>query len=173
MGEKPLPPTSVPTRRFGRTNLAIPVFSCGGMRYQHSWKDVDPSDIPEKNQSNLEETIHRALELGINHIETARGYGSSEHQLGRLLPCIPRDHIIVQTKVAPDHDAEKFRQTLETSLEHLGLEHIDLFGFHGINTAEELEKTRKCMHVARQFGDGVGKVRALAEHKMARAFSRG
>ena len=27
-------------RRFGRTNLSMPVFSCGGMRYQHSWQDL-------------------------------------------------------------------------------------------------------------------------------------
>lgn len=51
-------------RRFGRTELQMPVFSCGGMRYQHSWKDVPPADIPQKNQENLEATIERALELG-------------------------------------------------------------------------------------------------------------
>ena len=70
------------TRRFGRTGLAMPVLSCGGMRYQFKWQDVDPSEIPADNQENLAATIHRALELGINHIETARGYGSSEMQLG-------------------------------------------------------------------------------------------
>ena len=56
----------------------MPVFSCGGMRYQFKWQDVAPSEIPKDNQANLEATIHRALELGINHIETARGYGTSE-----------------------------------------------------------------------------------------------
>src|SRR5262249_21871936 len=88
-------------RRFGRTELSIPVFSCGGMRYQFKWQDVDPKDIPRENQDNLEATIRRALELGINHIETARGYGSSEMQLGNILPTLPRDKMIVQTKVAP------------------------------------------------------------------------
>ena len=68
-------------RRFGRTNLQMPVFSCGGMRYQHKWQDVPLSEIPDDNQRNLEATIRRSLELGINHIETARGYGSSEIQL--------------------------------------------------------------------------------------------
>ena len=52
------------------------------MRYQHKWEDIDPSEVPDAGQANLEATIHRALELGINHIETARGYGSSEMQLG-------------------------------------------------------------------------------------------
>jgi uncharacterized protein len=55
-------------RRFGRTGLQMPVFSCGGMRYQHKWDDVPPADVPKANQANLEATIHRAVELGIHHI---------------------------------------------------------------------------------------------------------
>ncbi len=88
-------------RRFGRTGLQMPVFSCGGMRYQFKWQDVPPAEVPPDNQANLEATIERALELGINHIETARGYGSSEMQLGNILPRLPREKMIVQTKVAP------------------------------------------------------------------------
>src|SRR5579872_4255495 len=95
-------------RRFGRTNLQIPVISCGGMRYQHKWEDVPPESIPPEGQKNLEATIHRALELGINHIETARGYGSSEMQLGWVLPRLPRDRMIVQTKVAPSENPQQF-----------------------------------------------------------------
>ncbi len=63
-------------RRFGRTGLQMPVLSCGGMRYQHKWQDVAPQEIPPDNQANLEACIRRALELGIHHIETARGYGT-------------------------------------------------------------------------------------------------
>src|SRR5437870_12333172 len=85
-------------RRFGRTELQMPVISCGGMRYQFKWQDVAPDEVPADNQKNLEATIHRALELGINHIETARGYGSSEMQLGRVLAKLPREKRIVQTK---------------------------------------------------------------------------
>ena len=84
------------------------VISCGGMRYQFKWQDVDPKEIPADNQENLEATIHRALELGVNHIETARGYGSSEMQLGAVLPKLPREKMIIQTKVAPTADAADF-----------------------------------------------------------------
>src|SRR6267142_5497093 len=94
-------------RSFGRTKLSMPVISCGGMRYQHSWKDEDAGGITAEGQANLEATIHRALELGINHIETARGYGTSELQLGRILPRLPRDKIIVQTKVSPKPTARE------------------------------------------------------------------
>src|SRR5215831_2197830 len=112
-------------RRFGRTGLAMPVISCGGMRYQYKWQDVKPKEIPAQNQANLEATIHRALELGINHIETARGYGTSEMQLGRILPTLPRDKMIVQTKVAPKANAEEFLKMFETSMKYLKLDHVD------------------------------------------------
>ncbi|MEM9164451.1 MAG: aldo/keto reductase [Cyanobacteria bacterium P01_F01_bin.4] len=128
-------------RRFGRTQLQIPVFSCGGMRYQHSWKDVPLADIPRKNQENLDATIYRAVDLGINHIETARGYGSSEVQLGRILPTLPRDQIIVQTKVSPRENPQDFLDTFEKSLANLRLDYVDLLGIHGINTPELLAWT--------------------------------
>src|SRR5213075_2915778 len=98
-------------RRFGRTEITMPVFSCREMRYQHKWQDVATKEIPFENQANLEATIHRALELGINHIETARGYGTSEMQLGRILPGLPREKMIVQTKVAPKENPKEFLAT--------------------------------------------------------------
>ena len=97
-------------RRFGKTNLQMPVFSCGGMRYQQSWNDADK--FTDSNQKNLEATIHRAVELGINHIETARGYGTSEEQLGHVLPKLPREKLIVQTKVGPEARAADFLHSL-------------------------------------------------------------
>jgi predicted aldo/keto reductase-like oxidoreductase len=141
-------------RRFGRTELAMPVISCGGMRYQYKWEDVGPGQIPPDNQANLESCIHRALELGINHIETARGYGTSEMQLGRILPALPRDQIIVQTKVAPKRKAKEFLDTFETSLKYLGLEYVDLLALHGINNRELLGYSlhkNGCLAAARQL----------------------
>ena len=132
----------------------MPVISCGGMRYQFKWDDVKPEDIPAANQTNLEACIHRALELGINHIETARGYGSSEMQLGAILPTLPREKLIVQTKVAPHPDPKQFLKTFETSMRYLRLDHVDLFSIHGINTAELLEQTIRpggCLDAARQL----------------------
>ncbi|HEY9801660.1 MAG TPA: aldo/keto reductase [Leptolyngbyaceae cyanobacterium] len=148
-------------RRFGRTELQIPVFSCGGMRYQYKWQDVSDADIPADNQANLEATINRAIEVGINHIETARGYGSSEMQLGKILPKFPREKLIVQTKVSPVADAKEFRKTFDQSLSYLQLEYVDLLGLHGINNAELLEYSIRpggCLDVARQL-QAEGKVR--------------
>jgi uncharacterized protein len=117
----------------------MPVISCGGMRYQFKWQDVQPSEIPRADQENVEATIRRALELGINHIETARGYGSSEMQLGAILPKLPRDKIIVQTKVPPTESPKEFLKTFERSMQYLKLDHVDLLALHGINNRELLD----------------------------------
>jgi predicted aldo/keto reductase-like oxidoreductase len=141
-------------RRFGKTELQMPVFSCGGMRYQHKWQDVPPHEVPAAGQANLEATIHRALELGINHIETARGYGSSEMQLGWVLPQIKRDRLIVQTKVAPFADPEEFLRTFDQSMKHLRLDHVELLSFHGINHRQHLDWTLRkggCLEAARKL----------------------
>ena len=141
-------------RRFGRTGLQMPVFTCGGMRFQHKWQDVPPGEIPPDGQANVEACIERALTLGINHIETARGYGTSEMQLGRILPRLPRDKMLVQTKVAPTADPREFRETFEKSMEYLGLDHVDLFSLHGINTRQLLEWTIRpggCLAEARKL----------------------
>ncbi|OIP71482.1 MAG: aldo/keto reductase [Oscillatoriales cyanobacterium CG2_30_40_61] len=150
-------------RRFGRTELPMPVFSCGGMRYQHQWQDTSFDQIPEANQKQLEACIYRSLELGINHIETARGYGTSEMQLGKVLPKISRERLIVQTKVSPNSDSLKFKQDFDQSLAYLQLDHIDLFAIHGINNDQDLENTIKpggCLAVAKQL-KAEGKVRFI------------
>ena len=141
----------------------MPVLTCGGMRYQHQWKDVPPADIPKANQENLERTIHRSLELGINHIETARGYGTSEMQLGWVLPKIPREKLIVQTKVSPSADPKEFLATFEKSMAYLNLEYVDLLSFHGINNRELLNQTvlsQGCLKIGRQL-QKEGRVRFL------------
>src|SRR4028118_2017364 len=125
-------------RRFGRTELQMPVLSCGGMRYQFKWQDVPGWQIPKDNQQNLEATIRHSIDVGINHIETARGYGTSEMQLGRILPTFPRDQLIVQTKIGPNSDSKEFRREFDKSLANLKLDYVDMLSVHGINTPELL-----------------------------------
>jgi uncharacterized protein len=149
-------------RRFGRTNLQMPLYSCGGMRYQYKWQDMPLSEIPSENQANLEATIRRSLSLGINHIETARGYGSSERQLGVILPTLPREKMIIQTKVGPEHDAKQFTKNFEDSLARLKLSYVDLLAIHGINNDETCEQSLKpggCLAAARAI-----QKRGLARH---------
>jgi predicted aldo/keto reductase-like oxidoreductase len=132
----------------------MPVISCGGMRYQFKWQDVDMKEIPRENQENLEAIIHRAIELGINHFETARGYGTSEMELGNVLPKLPREKIIVQTKIKPCATPKEFLETFETSMKYLRLDYVDLLSLHGINNRELLDwslKKNGCLAAARRL----------------------
>lgn len=150
-------------RRFGRTGLEMPVITCGCMRFQYKWEDVDWSQIPPENQANVERIVARAFELGITHFETARGYGTSELQLGRALKQLPRNKIIIQTKVAPKPNPEEFLQLFEKSMKNLDLEYVDLLALHGINNKETLEwAVRKggCLDAARKL-QRHGKVRFI------------
>lgn len=141
----------------------MPVLSCGGMRYQYKWQDVSPDQIPSDRQHHLEAIIHRALECGINHIETARAYGSSEMQLGWILPKFPREKLIIQTKVCPTSDPQEFLLDFEKSFAYLQLDYIDLLSIHGINTPELLDyciRPGGCLDVAKKL-QAEGKVRFI------------
>ena len=146
-------------RRFGKTELQMPLISMGGMRFQTSWKRKDP--VTGDSQKNLEETVRRALELGINHFETARGYGTSEEQLGRILPGLDRSQIFVQTKVGIRTNGDDFMSDFEDSLKTLGVDYLDLFAIHGIND-------NSCLGQALEKGGTIERALKLREEGVIR-----
>ena len=131
----------LPLRRFGRTELPMPVLSLGGMRFQQSWSDLPADHITDESQTNLRATLERAVTVGFHHVETARHYGSSERQLGWLLPQVPDPARILQTKVPPQADRAAFEAELRLSFERLGVDRVDLLAIHGLNLPEHLEQT--------------------------------
>ena len=145
---------ALPTRRFGRTELQIPLLSLGGMRFQQSWTDLPAADITASSQQTVESTLRRAVSLGFHHVETARHYGSSERQIGWALPKAPDSQRILQTKVPPREDPAAFEQELELSVERLGGARLDLLAIHGINLPEHLHWTLRpggCLEVVRRW----------------------
>src|SRR5208283_4311708 len=108
------------------------------MRYQYQWQDTPLSNVPAESQANLEASVRRALDLGMHHVETARGYGSSERQLGRFLKRLPRDEFMLQTKIQPTADPRQFLADFRDSLARLEMPYVDLLGIHGINDHETL-----------------------------------
>ena len=144
----------LPTRRFGRTELPMPVLSLGGMRFQQSWSDLPADQISAESQANLRATLERAIATGFHHLETARYYGSSERQLGWLLPELTDPARILQTKVPPYDDPAAFEADLQCSFERLGVQRVDLLAIHGLNLPDHLEQTLRpggCLAVARRW----------------------
>ncbi|MDQ3654507.1 MAG: aldo/keto reductase [Chloroflexota bacterium] len=91
------------------------------------------------------QVVRRALDLGINLIDTAADYGESEAILGRSLQGVTRDTFVLCTKFKPDRAAategtdkvvlkseEELTESLERSLRRLGTDHVDLFQLHGV-----------------------------------------
>ncbi|MEY2832487.1 MAG: hypothetical protein RLZZ574_1745 [Cyanobacteriota bacterium] len=115
-------------RRFGKTKLNLSVFSLGTMRCLN-------------DRQTYRRTIEAAIALGINHLETARGYGQSEIYLGQALQDlkIPRQEIYLTTKLTPTPDRLQMSQWLDESLARLQTDYLDCLAIHGINTWEHLE----------------------------------
>lgn len=116
-------------RRFGKTNLDLSIFSLGTMRCLAS-------------EQVFNETLERAISLGINHLETARGYGKSEGFLGRFLQqqrLVSRENVYITTKLTPTPDADQMSRCIDESLQRLQLDYIDCVAIHGVNTWEHLE----------------------------------
>jgi len=141
-------------RRFGRTNLKIPILSLGGMRFQKSWEQLDFSEISNEEQNKVENILDLANKYGLSHVETAKYYGTSEVLLGMGFKNIEKIPNIIQTKIPPNSDPEIFRRDFMASIEKLKVKRIDLLAIHGINTDEHLYHAVKdggCIDILRNL----------------------
>jgi len=126
-------------RRFGRTGRELSVITLGGMRYRAAG-GKPREDAPDEAVEHCARITEMALDAGINHIETAYGYGKSEHVYGKALNevlKVPRDRYHFMTKGSAD-SAEGMRRMVDEQLAGLRMDHIDLYGWHGINNPELL-----------------------------------
>jgi predicted aldo/keto reductase-like oxidoreductase len=114
-------------RRFGKTGLDVSIFTLGLMRYMSD--DADASA----------RIVHRAVELGINHIETARGYGTSEQLLGHALTGLDRDKLVLTTKIGPQESYDEFMRSVEDSMRRMGIDWLDNLDIHGINNPRKFD----------------------------------
>lgn len=163
----------VPKVRFGKTELEMPIVTIGCMRFQQQWgRKIDCMDqVYSDCQENLVEILRRAiLKYGINHIETAWGYGSSQLQLGVALKQmmlngeIKREDLIIQTKVGPREDVKAFREMMEECFERLQVDCIDMFAFHGLNGSWQWDwmfgGEDNCWNVIQEY-KAAGKIRHI------------
>jgi hypothetical protein len=128
-------------RRFGKTGVRLSVITLGGMRYTGGWSDPRDQPHPEIIE-HCTRTLERALAEGINHVETAHGYGKSEYAYGAAFSelGLRRDAFYLMTKGAAD-TADEMKRMVEEQLRGLRTDYFDFYGFHGINTQQILERT--------------------------------
>ncbi len=128
-------------RKFGQTGKDISALGFGAMRLPS--QTVDGKTVYDEEESIR--MIHRAVELGVNYIDTAPYYcdGQSEIIVGKALKGI-RDQVMVSTKnpIEDDSGANAIKR-LEKSLRQLDIEAIDFYHLWGIGWETYTEKIDK------------------------------
>ena len=118
---------TVPTRPFGKTGVEVPILSLGGT-----------FDIP-----NNQLMLKQAIQWGITYWDTAYSYGggNSERGIGMYFEKNPddREKIFLVSK-AKKHDPEGMSENLQTSLERLKTDYIDLYFLHSVKRISEIAK---------------------------------
>jgi aryl-alcohol dehydrogenase-like predicted oxidoreductase len=118
-------------RTLGRTGLTVSEIGFGGAQvgipnYMETW---DPAG--EREQQTIIDALNRALDLGLNYVDTAPSYGdgTSEQVLGRVVGK-RRDEIVLATKLS-SYDRDSVIESAERSLRRLRTDVIDILQFHG------------------------------------------
>lgn len=154
---------TLPRRRLGRTNLMVTTLGCGGAGITGS------------------EILYRAIEKGINYLDTAPSYGDSEEVFGEVL-ATARDQVFLATKwgVMGDWTVERCLDSLHRSLRRLKTDRIDLLQLHSVDTGPGLKGTPRDgyirianphLHTAMDRARRDGKVRFLgvSSHDLRRS----
>jgi predicted aldo/keto reductase-like oxidoreductase len=100
--------------------------------------------IPGVSERAAVETLRRAIDLGVNYIETASGYGDSEVKIGKAIKGIGRN-LIVSSKASPESNStgDAMRRKIESSLKRLGLDYLTFYQIHGLNNMEIFDAVMK------------------------------
>ena len=129
-------------RRFGKTNINVSVITLGGMRYNKTWENPR-EELPQETIDECADTVKKALDNGINLIETAYGYTKSEHLYGHVLNDVlklDRSSYYLMTKGAPNEGGKSTRSLIKAQLNALKTDYFDFYAIHGINSQEVFDK---------------------------------
>ncbi|GAF45266.1 aldo/keto reductase [Rhodococcus wratislaviensis] len=149
-------------RTLGRTGIKVSPYALGTLMFAASIGNPDPDDSAR--------IIHKALDAGINFIDTADAYGDSEEVVGRALEG-RRDNVVLTTKVSrpmgddPNQQGASRRwivTAVENSLRRLQTDRIDLYQIQRPDPTTDIEETLSALTDLIRSG----KVRAIGTSTM-------
>ncbi len=129
-------------KRLGKTDEKIAAIGLGTWRLGGSMSPDYTHDL------EIVDVIRQAVELGMNHIDTAEMYagGHAEELVGRAIKVFPRDEVFIATKVwYTNLHHDDVLQACERSLKRLGIKYVDLYMIHWPNERIPLSETMKAM----------------------------
>lgn len=137
-----------PRRELGRTGFVATALGIGDL----ADRQID--------RATLVATARRAIDAGLNLIDTAPGYedGLSEQVVGEAVRPV-RDRIFVISKI--DHHDQPVAPQLDASLARMGLDHLDLMVMHGLSTLDGWDRAAAPGGAMHQLGDAIdaGRIR--------------
>jgi predicted aldo/keto reductase-like oxidoreductase len=125
--KRDIPPKQLEKIRLGRSGLTVTRLGFGGI------------PIQRLNESDAVKIVKRCLDLGLNYIDTANAYSTSEERIGKAIKGRRRQDIIIATKSGA-RTPEEIKKHLDLSLRRLGTDYIDLYQFHQIGDTPTLKK---------------------------------
>jgi aryl-alcohol dehydrogenase-like predicted oxidoreductase len=166
-------------RLLGRTGIEISALGLGCMTMSDFYEEMASTEGRVAGEAQSLETIQRALQLGVNFLDTADvyGIGHNEELVGRAVRDYvasggKRDDVVVATKFGNlrssdgawtgiSGKADYVRQACEASLERLGLDYIDLYYQHRVDPDTPIEETVGAL--ARLVAEGMVRAVGLSE----------
>lgn len=122
--------TKMPTRPLGRTGHSVCLFSLGGQ------STLEQAGTEEASMT----IINRALDLGVNYVDTAAGYGNgiSETHIGTVMKT-RRKEVYLASKTH-DRSYDGSMRLLERTLKNLQTDHLDAWQIHRVGSQEDLDR---------------------------------
>jgi L-galactose dehydrogenase len=142
-------------RPLGKTGLQLPVLSFGASSLGAEFREVDLNEVLR--------SVHIALELGLNFIDTSPFYGRgmSEVMLGLALKGVPRERYLLGTKLGRysgehfDFSARRVQESVHVSMERMKVDHLDVILCHDlefVNMQQIVDETLPEMRKLQQQG---------------------
>jgi predicted aldo/keto reductase-like oxidoreductase len=126
----PVTYSAMPTRSFGKTGFKVGILSLGGQATLEM----------QGTEEESEKIINRAIDLGVNYIDTAASYGRGQSQLniGRVMKT-RRNEVWLSTKTH-DMTYDGSMRLLEESLKNLQTDHLDLWQLHNVQRQDQIDQ---------------------------------
>lgn len=158
---------SLEHRELGQSGISVSCVGLGTVKFGRNQEVKYPSNFALPSDEEIVSLIDQAKSLGINLLDTAPAYGSSEQRLGRLLS--DRKDWVICTKVGEefvtgksfyDYSANHIRKSIERSLLNLNTDYLDLVLIHSDGNDVAIIESTDCLEALSKLKER-GLIRAI------------